>query len=128
MKEPAMSNDSAAAARSILRENAPRTAPEQAAIDALEQYRWVLVHANDYRLGVVRLLSNTGLLRDLAHERQEETNAVSNARLIERDRKRDARRISTLATAIEQACARLDAGDDPREVAAWLVEVRSRTS
>lgn len=126
MKGPIMSNDSASEARSILREDAPRSAPEQAAIDALDQYRWVMVHANDYSLGVIRLLSNAGLLRDIAHERQEEANAISNARLIERDRKRGADRISALDAAIQQACSRLTAGDDPGEVAARLKAIRAR--
>ncbi|MFI7125952.1 hypothetical protein ACIBQ1_09680 [Nonomuraea sp. NPDC050153] len=122
----ATDSEAAAEARAILREDAPRSAPEQAAIDALDQYRWVMVHAYDYSLGVIRLLSNAGLLRDLAHEKQEEANLISNARLIERDRKRDARRITALDTAIQQACDRLSTGDDPGEVAAWLKDVRAR--
>lgn len=116
--------DSAEKARSILREDAPRTRAEQAAIDALDQHRWVLWHAHDYSLGVVRLLSNAGLLRDLAQERLDDEAAIVNARLNERDRKRDAIRISTLDAAIQQACARLLAGDDPAVVAPWLASGR----
>lgn len=118
--------DESQQAREILRENAPRTPAEQAAVDALNKSRWVLWHASDYSLGVIRLLSNAGLLRDLTHERQEEANAASNARLVERDRKRDATRITAFDAAIKQACDRLSRGDDPGEVAAWLKEVRAR--
>lgn len=125
MARKTATDETAADARSILREDAPRTAPEQAAIDALDQSRWVLWPANDYSLGVIRLLSNAGLLRDLVQERQEEASAVSNARLVERDRKRDARTIATLDTAVQQACERLTAGDDPGEVAARLKEIRA---
>ena len=121
-------SDAAAEARSILREDAPRSAPEQAAIDALDQYRWVMVHAHDYSLGVIRLLSNVGLLRDKAQEELLDNAARIDAKHVAERRRADAVRIHNLDTAISQACDRLSAGEDPAEVAAWLKDIRARVS
>lgn len=112
-------------ALAILRENKPRTPVEQAAVDALDQRRWVLWHADDYSLGVILLLSHAGLLRDKAHEEQEDSAARSNARWVAEARTADAIQISTLDQAIDQACTRLAGSEDPADVAAWLKEIRS---
>ncbi|SET50433.1 hypothetical protein [Nonomuraea wenchangensis] len=117
----------AAQARAILREDQPLNPAEQAAVDALNERRWVLWHADDYSLGVILLLSRAGLLRDAAQEQHEERSLAVNARLTAEARRADAARISTLDTAIRQACDRLSAGEDPAVVAAWLKEVRART-
>lgn len=119
--------DEARQARALFRETAPRTPAEQAALDVINAHKWALWHADDRDLAVMLLLSRKGLLRDLAQEKHEEATAIANTRLVIRNRQRDAVRINTLDAAIEQACKRLTAGEDPGEVAAWLKEVRART-
>ncbi|HEY9441457.1 MAG TPA: hypothetical protein VIS29_23005 [Streptomyces sp.] len=116
--------EAARKAAAILREDADRTRPEKAALDVLRERAWVLWHAHDRDLGVVRLLSAAGLLRDAEHEEQALRAAVANAKAVEAQRVADARLISTLGEAVEQACGRLEAGGDGREVAEWLRAVR----
>ncbi|MEU8199557.1 hypothetical protein AB0C10_37820 [Microbispora amethystogenes] len=112
-------------AKAILREDAPRTPAEQAAIDALNARRWVLWHADDYSLGVIRLLSCAGLLVDKAHAEEMAKADRVNAELARRDRLADARLISTLDAVIEQVADRLERGGTPAEIAAWLRAARS---
>ena len=102
--------EAARKAAAILREDADRTRPEKAALDVLRERAWVLWHAHDRDLGVVRLLSAAGLLRDAEHEEQALRAAVANAKAVEAQRVADARLISTLGEAVEQACGRLEAG------------------
>jgi hypothetical protein len=115
----------AAAARQaadILQEKAPRTPAEQAAIDVLNERRWVLWHAEDYSLGVIRLLSLRGLLRDVEHEKtQAHVDQVWTAHA-ERTRTAERTALGRLGALAEEAADRLDAGDDPAEVAKWLRE------
>lgn len=126
MTRKAAVKDTAAEARSILCEDAPRSAAEQAAVDALDKKLWALWHADDYRLGVVLLLSRAGLLRDVAHEREMDEGLIANARLSREDHLKDKRRISALMSAIDQACDQLAAGNDPAEVSARLKDVRDK--
>ena len=117
----------AAAAReaaAILKEKAPRTPAEQAAIDALNQRRWVLWHAKDYNLGVIRLLSCADLLRDKKHEKQQAKADQFWAGYSERTRAAERTALGRLSALVNQAADRLDAGDDPAEVAKWLRETR----
>lgn len=121
----------AAAAREaadILQEKAPRTAAEQAAINVLDERRWVLWHANDYSLGVIRLLSLRGLLRDVEHEKQQAKADQFWAGHGERTRAAERTALGRLTALVDQASERLDAGDDPAEVAKWLREGRDRIS
>jgi hypothetical protein len=119
----------AAAAREaadILQEKAPRTAAEQAAINVLNERRWVLWHAEDYSLGVIRLLSLRGLLRDIEHEKQQAKADQFWSEHSERARVADRAALGRLSVLAEQAADRLDAGDDPADVAKWLRETRDR--
>lgn len=112
-------------ARAILREDAPRTPAEQAAIDALDKDRWILWHADDYSVGVIRLLSRAGLLLDKAHAEEMAKADRVMADIARRERLADTHCISAFATAAEQAATRLDGGEDPAKVAAWLRQVRA---
>lgn len=119
----------AAAAREaagILQEQAPRTPAEQAAINVLDERRWVLWHAADYSLGVIRLLSLRGLLRDVEHEQQQAKADQFWAGHGERTRTAERAALGRLNVLAEQAADRLDAGDDPANVAKWLRETRDR--
>ncbi len=121
----------AAAAReaaSILQEQAPRTPAERAAIGVLDERRWVLWHAADYSLGVIRLLSLRGLLRDVEQEKQQAKADQFWAGHSERTRAAERTTLGRLNALADQAAARLDAGDDPAEVAKWLRETRDRIS
>lgn len=107
-------------AAEILQEQAPRTPAEQAAINVLDERRWVLHHANDYSLGVIRLLSLRGLLRDIEAEKRQAkadrfwTDHATQVRAADRTA------ISQLDAIVEQAADQLDAGTDPAKVAKWL--------
>ena len=121
----------AAAAREavdILQEKAPRTPAEQAAIAVLDERRWVLWHADDYSLGVIRLLSLRGLLRDVEHEKQQSAAEKFWSAHAERTRAADRTALGRLDALAEEAADRLDAGDDPADVAAWLRETRDAIS
>lgn len=121
MKSP----DAAAEAAEILRENDPRTATEQAALDALKKRLWVLWHAHDPNLGVVLLLSRAGLLRDKKQEAHEHKFAVGMAESSARDRAIDATHINCLNNVLDIAAEELEAGKSPAEVAAWMRERRA---
>ncbi len=120
--------DASEKAAAILREDAPRTAPEQAALAVLEDNRWVLWHAHDRDLGVIRLLSRAGLLRDKAEAERQDRSVRAAMASTARERQANAVMISTLDGAIEQAGARLDAGEEPADVAAWLRLVQTAAS
>lgn len=62
-----MSDTKAKATEILAPDRAPDRA-EKAAIDCLRKQAWVLWHADDYVVGVVRLLFRAGLLRDGARE------------------------------------------------------------
>jgi hypothetical protein len=127
MKELTYAQQSAAAAseaKAILREKAERTPAEQAAIDALNQNRWVLWHAEDYSLGVIRLLSNADLLRDKKYEREQAAADSFWAAHSERRRAAEAVAISQLDMLAQQAAERLESGDDPHEIAKWMRATR----
>lgn len=115
-------------AAGILQETAPRTPAEQAAINVLDERRWVLWHADDYSLGVIRLLSLRGLLRDVAHDKAQADAERFWSAQSERTRAADRAALGRLSDLADQAADRLDAGDDPAEVAAWLRETRDRIS
>jgi hypothetical protein len=121
----------AAAAREaadILQEQAPRTPAEQAAINVLDERRWVLWHANDYSLGVIRLLSLRGLLRDVEHEKQQAKADQFWAGHGERTRAAERAALGRLTALVDQAAERLEAGDNPAEVAEWLRKGRDAIS
>lgn len=117
-----------AQAASILKESAPRTDAEQAAIDALDKRRWVLWHADDYSLGVIRLLSCAGLLRDKAHEEQQAKADTYWTAYSEQQRAANLRAVTRLDALAEQAADRLDKGDDPAEVSRWMRATREAIS
>ncbi|MFF8901699.1 hypothetical protein ACF082_29935 [Streptomyces lydicus] len=116
--------NSAAKAAAILREDAPHSPAEQAAMDALNEELWVLWHAEDYRLGVVRMLHRASLLRDKNHEDHQNRTAVADARLREQARVADQRAFNDFDTLIDQAAQKLEEGTPPAEVAAWLRDTR----
>lgn len=116
--------DSAAKAAAMLREDAPHTPAEQAAMDALDKDLWVLWHADDYKLGVVRMLHRAGLLRDPAYEAHLNQVASSNARLVDQHRVASERALANHHELIEQAAAKLEDGQSAIEVAAWMREMR----
>lgn len=107
-------------ARAILREDAPRTPAEQAALDAVNKDPWILWHANDHNLGVIRLLSRARLLRDPQYEAEQERGLQVNADLAARDRERNSVLINALTQIIDQAVTELGKGQNPTHVAAWM--------
>jgi hypothetical protein len=113
-------------AHAILREDDPRTPAEQAALDAVDARRWVLWHADDYATGTVLLLSRAGLLRDTAHEEQQGRATLSDKAWRDRRQTADRQAIAALTELAELAAGRLEAGDDPAEVAAQLRDLASR--
>lgn len=112
--------EAAAAAAGILREDAPRTPAEQAALAAIDRYRWVPVHAKDWNTAIVRLISIAGLLRDKQHEAEMAKFDAGMAEASARERRANTWAIAALDELARQAADRLDAGDDPAEVARWL--------
>ena len=120
--------DSATRAAAILRENAPHSPAEQAAVDALDKNRWVLYHASDYSLGVIRLLHQARLLRDPAHEARLEQDAAVERRLREQRDVADRRAFSNFNALIEQAAKKLDDGESAAEVASWMRQMNARIS
>ncbi|MFI8191441.1 hypothetical protein ACIF8T_21900 [Streptomyces sp. NPDC085946] len=121
--------ETAAKAEAIIAANAPRTPAETAALNVVNEDRWVLWHTDgltDYALAVVRLLSRADLLRDKEDEKRRAKADEFWAGHSERTRVAERAAIGRLNVLAEQAADRLDAGDDPAEVAKWLRETRDR--
>ncbi|EFE65847.1 predicted protein [Streptomyces viridosporus ATCC 14672] len=121
--------EAAEKAAAIIAANATRTPAEQAALNAIDQDRWVLWHTDhttDLALAVIRLLSRADLLRDKEHEKRQAEADQFWAGHGERTRAAERAAIGRLNVLAEQAADRLDAGDDPAEVAKWLRETRDR--
>ena len=111
-------------AAAILRENDPHSPAEQAAVDALDKNRWVLWHAEDYSLGVIRMLHQARLLRDPAHEERLEQDAAVDRRLREQRDVADRRAITSFDALIEQTAKKLEDGEPAAEVASWMRDTR----
>ncbi len=107
-------------AAGILRESAPRTPVEQAALTVINDGKWVLWHAHDRDLAVMLLLSRAGLLRDREHEQRVLAADISNARAVEKQRVKDGTLIVALTAVLKESADRLDRGDAPADVAARL--------
>lgn len=121
----------AAKAAAIIAEKRPHSPAEQAALDVVDEDRWVLWHTDamtDLALAVIRLLSRADLLRDKEHEKQQAK--ADQFWSAEGERRRSAERtaLGRLNELADRAADRLDAGDDPAEVAKWLRETRDRIS
>lgn len=113
-------------ALAILREDDSRAPAEQAAIDAVEARRWVPLHAADYATGVVLLLSRAGLLRDKAHEEQQNRAGLSDKAWRDRSQVADRQAITALTELASLAAGRLEDGADPAEVAVQLRDLAAR--
>lgn len=123
--------ETAAKAAAIIATHGKRTAAEQAALDVVDNDRWVLWHTDgltDYALAVIRLLSRADLLRDKEHEKQQAKADQFWSGHSERTRAADRTALGRFSTLAEQAADRLDAGGDPAEVAKWLRETRDAIS
>ncbi|MFI0900595.1 hypothetical protein [Streptomyces sp. NPDC020983] len=107
-------------ATAFLRENDPLTPIEKIAWAAIQERRWILWHANDIARGVLTVLSRAGLLRDTQHEQQQAQADTYWAGIAQQNRRADARAITNLNQLANQAADRLNAGDNPQVVAAWL--------
>lgn len=118
-------------AAAIIRADAPRTPAEQAALAAVDEDRWVLWHTDhttDLALAVIRLLSRAGLLRDKANEQRQAKADQFWSGHSERTRAAERTALGRLDALASQAADRLDAGEDPAEVAKWLRESRDAIS
>jgi hypothetical protein len=118
-------------AAAIIRANQPHTPAEQAALDVINEDRWVLWHTDsttDLALAVIRLLSRADLLRDKEHEKRQAKADQFWAGHSERTRAAERAALGRLNVLAEQAADRLDAGDNPTEIAKWLRETRDRIS
>jgi hypothetical protein len=121
----------AAKAAAIIAEKKPRTPAEQAALDAVDEQRWVLWHTDamtDLALAVIRLLSTAGLLRDVEHEKRQAKADKSWTAYSERLRAAEHSAMGRLDALAEAAADRLDDGSDAAEVAKWLREMRAGIS
>lgn len=116
-------------AAAIIAADRQRTPAEQAALAAVDEKRWVLWHTDaltDFSLAVIRVLSCADLLRDKEHEKKQAK--ADQFWSVEAERRRTAERtaVTRLDALADQAADRLDAGDDPAEVAKWMRETRER--
>jgi hypothetical protein len=119
--------ETAAKAAAIIDAHGKRTPAEQAALNVVDNDRWVLWHTDaltDYALAVIRLLSRADLLRDKEYEKAEAKAGQFWSADAERRRIADRRAVSELSALAGQAADRLDAGANPAEVAKWLRETR----
>lgn len=119
--------ETASKAAEIIAEKGRRTAAEKAALDVVDQDRWVLWHTDgltDYALAVIRLLSRADLLRDKQHEQQAAKADAFWSADTERRRAADRDALGRLNDLVEQAAAQLEAGGDPVEVAKVLRATR----
>ena len=125
----AQKRETAAKAAAIIAAKAKRTPAEQAAMDVINEDRWVLWHTDhttDLALAVIRLLSRADLLRDKEHEKRQAKADQFWAGHSQRTRSAERAALARLSTLADQAADRLDAGADAAEVAAWLRETRDR--
>lgn len=117
-------DQAAVEAAAYLREDAPRTPAEQDAFNAIRNRLWMLLHADDYATGVVLVLSRAGLLRDRAEERRQDAADRLQAASAERTRTADQVALGRLYCLAGEGADRLDAGEEPAAVAAWLRKMR----
>jgi hypothetical protein len=121
--------ETAAKAAAIIAAGKQRTPAEQAALAAVDNRRWVLWHTDamtDLALAVIRILSSADLLRDKEHEKRAAKADQFWVGHGERTRSAERTALTRLNSLTDQAADRLDAGDDPAEVAKWLRETRDR--
>ena len=112
-----MNDEHAKKAAAILREGSPLDPAEQAAEKAIREGKWILWHAGDRDLGVIRLLHRAGLLRDPAEEKRKEESVASMRRLGERDRRADRALLGALAQIVTESVAALREGGDAGDLA-----------
>ncbi|MFD6551288.1 hypothetical protein [Streptomyces sp. NPDC058398] len=121
----------AAKAAAIIASDAKRTPAEQAALEVVNEDRWLLWHTDamtDLALAVIRLLSRADLLRDVEHEKRQAEADKSWGAYSERVRAAERSAMGRLDALAEAAADRLDDGGDPAEVAKWLREMRAGIS
>jgi hypothetical protein len=121
--------ETASKAAAVIAADKQRTPAERAALAAVDNRRWVLWHTDamtDLALAVIRILSSADLLRDKEHEKQAAKADQSWADHGERTRSAERTALTRLNALADQAADRLDAGDDPVEVAKWLRQTRDR--
>jgi hypothetical protein len=80
----------------------------------------MLWHADDISRGALALLSRAGLLRDTVREQQQGKADTFWAGVAQQNRAADGRAITDFGQLAAQAADRLDAGDNPQQVAEWL--------
>lgn len=110
-------------ATAVIASDAKRTPAEQAALDAVDEQRWVLWHTDamtDLALAVIRLLSRADLLRDKEHEKRQAKADTFWSADAERRSTGDRRALGELSELVDEAADRLESGADPAEVAALL--------
>lgn len=120
-----MTVQDAAKAAEILNPGKVPDRAEQAALDHLGERRWILWHADDYAAGVVRVLSAAGLLRDRVQEAEATEGHAVLRRLSDRERVLNIRRTYLLDQLVSDAAEQLQGGDDPADVAAFLLAKRA---
>lgn len=121
----------AAKAAEIIRGDSRPTPAEQAAINAIDEDRWVLWHTDhtaDLALAVIRLLSRADLLRDKEHEKRQAKADEFWSGYSQRTRATDRTALGRLDALAAEAAERLEAGAGPAGVAKWLRETRDAIS
>ena len=113
-------------AAATLREGKPLDPAEQAAEKVVKAGKWILWHADDRDLGVIRLLHRAGLLRDLDREKEREEADVSMRRIGERDRKADRILATRLSNLVSEAVSALREGRDPSQLADQIEAAHQR--
>jgi hypothetical protein len=116
-REEAAVSEHAEKAAAILREGKPLDPAERAAEKVIRDSKWILWHADDRDLGVIRLLHRAGLLRDLDREKEREEADASMRRIGERDRKADRILATRLSNLVSEAITALRDGRDPGQLA-----------
>lgn len=113
----AKEDDHVKQAAAILREGAPLEPAEQAAEKVIRDSKWILWHADDRDLGVIRLLHRARLLRDVDHEKEMEKAHASMRRLDKRDNTANRALAATLSALVDEAIGALREGRDPGQLA-----------